>query len=175
MKKLLFAAFALCLSVSLAAAQFADQRQYVGTSGGSANAQTLAIPNYALNIGVVIRGRMSATNSGAATLNVNGTGAVPVRKVTTAGLAELSGAEIVNGQISEFIFDGSYFELLTTMPFLVYSTAAGNIAVGPNTFDPNNGQASNLYNTAFGVGALQNSTNQHRTSRCQWIFPLRHS
>ena len=53
MKKLLFL-LALLLA-SPAFAQFADQRQYAPTSGGSANIQTVAIPNYNLNVGVVVR------------------------------------------------------------------------------------------------------------------------
>lgn len=153
MKKALFALL-LCLLPTLAQAQFPDQRQYGASLGGTANAQTMLVYNYALQVGVVLRARMVQTNTGAMTLNVNATGAVVVEKLTPSGLAPLAGGEVVAGQVSEFLYDGTYYELLTTLPFLLYNTGAGTIAVGPNTFNPNNGQAENLYNSAFGVGAL---------------------
>lgn len=118
MKKLFLFTLFLCFSFS-AQAQFPDQRNYIGSSGGTANAQTLAVPNYQLNIGVVIRGLMSHTNTGAMTLNVNSTSAIAVEKQTSAGLIPLVGGEVVTGQVSEFIYDGTQFELL-------FSSSGGN-------------------------------------------------
>lgn len=116
MKKLLFVFLALFWA-SVASAQFADQRQYSGVSTGSANAQAVAIPNYALNIGVVVRFQASFTNTGAMTLNVNSTSAVPVEKQSPTGLFALAGGEVVSGQIVEVIFDGAQFELVSPTPF----------------------------------------------------------
>ena len=102
----------LLTAISCAQAQFADQRQYAPASSGSANAQTVAIPNYALNLGVAVRFRPSYSNTGALTLNVNGSGVVPVQKQTASGLLPLSGGEVVSGQIAEVFFDGAQYELL---------------------------------------------------------------
>lgn len=113
MRKLLFALLAFVFATA-AQAQFADQRQYAPATTGSANAQIVSIPNYALNPGVAIRFRASFSNSGALTINVNGTGAVPVMKQTATGLAALSGGEVVAGQIAEVFFDGAQYELLNT-------------------------------------------------------------
>ena len=97
---------------SPAFAQFADQRQYAGNTTGTANAQLVAIPNYALNPGVAIRFVASFTNTAALTLNINSTGVVPAQKQTSGGLVPLLGGEVVLNQLSEVVFDGAQFELL---------------------------------------------------------------
>ena len=111
MKKLLWLLAFLCFASS-AQAQFADQRQYAPSSGGTANAQTVAVSNYALNVGVVIRFKASNTNTGAMTLNVNGTGVKALDKQTTSGLTALTGNEVYAGQIVQVIYDGTLYELI---------------------------------------------------------------
>lgn len=111
--RLLWALFFLA-HVSCAFAQFADQRQFVGTSGGSANAQTVLIPNYNLNIGVVIRFTPAFTNTGAMTLNVNSSGVVAIEKLSVSGLVALTGGEVVQNAVAEVIFDGAQYELLNS-------------------------------------------------------------
>lgn len=106
MKKLFCLFFACVLGLLPADAQFSDQRNYVGSSGGSANAQTLAVANYTLNVGVVIRGLMSFSNTGAMTLNTTA-----VKKQTSSGLAALTGGEVIAGQVAQFIYDGTQYEL----------------------------------------------------------------
>lgn len=105
-------AFATIVDWSPAQAQFTDQRSYASSTGGSANAQTAAIANYALNAGVELRIVPSFTNNAATTFNVNATGAVTVLKQTTTGLAALTGGEIVAGQIAKLIYDGSRYQLI---------------------------------------------------------------
>ena len=114
MKKLLFSFLALCLLALPASAQFADQRQYVGSTGGTTNARTVAIPNYALNPGVVVRFVASATNTGAMTLSVNGTAAKNVLKPSLTGLVALTGNELVAGQVAEVLYDGTQYELINS-------------------------------------------------------------
>lgn len=104
-----------------AAAQFAAQQTYVATSAGTANAITLTLPNVSALadlVGVPIRVKMGTTNDAAATLQVNSLAATAINKPTTAGLAALSGGEIVSGQASVFMYNGTIFELLSPNLFL---------------------------------------------------------
>jgi hypothetical protein len=105
---------ALVLSAPLCAqAQFPSQREWGSTSGGSANAQTVTVPNYnQLEVGVPIRFIAGFTNTSAATLNVNGTGPVAINKAASAGLVALTGHEIVAAQTAIVIYDGTVFELI---------------------------------------------------------------
>ena len=111
MKKALFVFLAL-LWASVACAQFPTQREYVATTGGSGNAQTATVPNYTLNVGVPLWIRATYSNTGAMTLNVNGTGAQPVQKVSSSGLTALVGGEVVANQIFEVVWDGAEYELI---------------------------------------------------------------
>lgn len=134
--KLLFAV--LLLFATAAQAQFADQRQYAPTSTGTANAQIVAIPNYALNVGVGIRFRAGLTNTSAMTLVINGQPAKPVLRLTGSGLGALIGSEVLSGQISTVVYDGTQYELLSTN----YLTVGANTVLG------------NFTNSAVGVGAF---------------------
>lgn len=143
MKKLL-CLLAFLFFASAASAQFADQRTYVGNSGGAANAQTLAIPNYALNAGVELRFVPNFTNTGALTLNVNSTGAVNVLKSTAAGLIALTGGEVQLGVLAQVVFDGAQYELMPpTSNWCGTSTGSANIQACNNVsyFNTNSGQA----------------------------------
>lgn len=101
------------LCVGMAGAQFAEQRVWGGTSGGALNAQTLTIGNFpaAPPVGVPFRWLAGFTNTTAATLNINGTGAVAVFKPTAGGAVALTGGEIVAGQLQETVFDGTRYQL----------------------------------------------------------------
>lgn len=114
--RLLFYIFALLflLLPFTAHAQSPDQRQFAYGSTGSANAQNVAVPNYQLNVGVVIRFVPSLTNTGPATINVNNTGNVPAVRMTLTGVQPLVGGEIVNGQTTQAMFDGARFVLLSS-------------------------------------------------------------
>ena len=105
----------LLAAVVPAAAQFDAPQTYVASSTGSGTAIQVIVPNVSQLAdlkGVPLRVLMSSTNaSGPVTLQVNSLVATTVSKPTTAGLAALSGGEIVTGQINEFTFDGTVFEL----------------------------------------------------------------
>ncbi len=122
MKKLLFLLVALLCFAGSARAQFPDQRTYAPFTGGTANAQTVAIPNYNFDVGVVLRFTPSATNTGAATLAVNGLAATAVLKPATGGLSALAGGELKSGVVQEVVFDGVQYELL--------SLGSANVAPG---------------------------------------------
>jgi hypothetical protein len=96
-------------------AQFADQATFVGTGGGTANAQTISIPN-AVSLtnlrGVLLKYVPAASNTGATTLAVTGLTATAVLKPSNnSTLAALSGGEIRVGQPALLMYDGTEFVL----------------------------------------------------------------
>jgi hypothetical protein len=82
-----------------------------GTSGGSANAQTVTLDSApTLALGVTIKFTAGFTNTGACTLNANGTGNVDIRKgVNNDALEE---ADIMVGGAYAVYHDGTYYKLL---------------------------------------------------------------
>lgn len=77
---------------------------------GSANAYVLATPAFnAYAAGNKIRFKANFTNSGSATVNVNGLGAKTLKK--TDGATNLASGDIVNGQIVECSYNGTDFQL----------------------------------------------------------------
>lgn len=101
--------------------------------GGTANAQTATLSPVpaAYTVGMIVRVKAGATNTGATTLNVNGLGAKDVKK---HGSATLEANDIVSGEIYTFIYDGTNFQLMerSTAPgfsHLQTFTANGNFTV----------------------------------------------
>lgn len=117
MMKLLRTALAgltlLALCATGALAQFSDQRTWGGTSGGSANVQTVTIPNLTAHLpGVPIRFVAGFSNTSATTFNPSGIGAVAVNKPTPSGIGALTGGEIVAGRVVTVAYDGSVYQLI---------------------------------------------------------------
>lgn len=86
------------------------QWTWAGSLGGSANAltATLSPAPASLTAGLVVRGKSIAANTGAVTLNVNGLGAVAVKRID--GTSALIGGEIgAAGQSLTFEYNGSVF------------------------------------------------------------------
>lgn len=79
-----------------------------GTYGGSANAITVTAGLSYIAVGTEVRFRATATNTGAATLNVDGTGAISCRTVT--GVA-LPAGYILTTAITVARYDGTYWVL----------------------------------------------------------------
>lgn len=120
----ILAAIVLAIGVVPAGAAFPDQATWAGTSGGSANAQTLTVANYSSRlVGVPIRFIPGYTNTGAMTLTISyqggSTTAGTVYKTTSAGLVALSGGEIVASQAATVMWDGSHYVLAGPAPQLV--------------------------------------------------------
>lgn len=84
------------------------------TATGTDNAITAspspAYPNYSAGMGIKVK--IASTNSGSATLNISGHGAVTIKKETEAGLVNLQAGDLVAGAIKEFVYDGTNFQLL---------------------------------------------------------------
>jgi Phage Tail Collar Domain len=103
-------------------AQLGAAQTWAGTSGGTANAQTLLIHNVsALGdlLGVPIRFIAGNTNTNSATttitINLDSGGALgPVtvnRPTSNIGLQILSGGEFQSGVMTEIVYDGTVFEI----------------------------------------------------------------
>lgn len=118
MRKIFSALFALVLSATLANAQFVDQRTWGKTAGGSANALTISVPNYSLIAGVPLRFIVGTTNTGAATLNVSGTGAVAIKKSVGSGLINVGARDLPAGAVVTVVYDGTQFQLQSVLQSL---------------------------------------------------------
>lgn len=100
----------LSLCIGGAAAQFADQRQFAGTSGGALNAQTITIPNVGavLPQGVPFRFKPGFVNTTAATLTISGgSGAIALCKNSPAGPVALIGGELQLTSIVTVEYNGT--------------------------------------------------------------------
>ena len=96
-------------------AQFASQGQVVTGTGGSANAQTGTVVNaasYADLVNVVLIYVPAAANTGDATLNLNGFGAIHFKKGNGSGTTLLVGGELAVGQPMLIEYDGTNFQAL---------------------------------------------------------------
>ena len=90
-----------------------------GTSGGSANAQTVASPipsGFTLVTGKSVTFLAGFTNSGPTTLNVAGTGATNVFKQGISGPVALSAGEITTGNLITATFDGTQYQIANPSP-----------------------------------------------------------
>jgi hypothetical protein len=105
-----------------------NRRNPTQTSGGSANAQTLA---YTSAPAAYVQGQCfgfiaGLTNTGAATLNVSGLGA---KNVYMDGAA-LTGGEIQAGSVVEVIYDGTQFQIMSSRAGFL--TRAHNRLINPD-------------------------------------------
>lgn len=85
-----------------------------GTSGGTANAQTIASTTpagFSLTTGYSVTFLAGNTNTGATTLNVDGTGVIAINKISGVSLVPLTGGEIVSGAIAVVTYTGTVWEL----------------------------------------------------------------
>lgn len=97
-------------TASAARSTLGISREWGGTSGGTANAQTLT-PSPAITAyttGYEIAFIAGATNTGATTLNVSGLG---VKTVKSQKGADLVAGDITTGRTYSAIYDGTYFIL----------------------------------------------------------------
>ncbi len=106
-----------------------------GTSGGTANSQTVTVPNFSSNSGQIIQFIAGFTNTALVSIDPNGTGPIAVKKDTTGGAVFTSGGEIVVGNVITLTYDGvsSVFHLMTLPPTpgqLTNITAAATTNIG---------------------------------------------
>lgn len=98
---------------------------YAADGGGSDTyAITLSPILFAYFTGLVVRFKANTANTGAASLNVNGLGAVAIKKF---GTVELADNDIQAGQVVELIHDGTNFQLLSAPRSAVF--VSGDITI----------------------------------------------
>jgi hypothetical protein len=80
-------------------------------TGGSANVYTatLSPAPSALVAGLTVRAKIHASNTGSSTINVNGLGAIAIKKNVSTNLAA---DDMVTGQIVQLVYDGTNFQKL---------------------------------------------------------------
>ena len=112
-------AFALLGVMDRSARTQFSQNTFMGTSGGTANAQTITIQNITalaeiINQPIWFKIGGGRSNTGALTLNINSIGAQNVYRTVPAGLAALGGGEVLAAQLVSVVWDGTQFQLLTS-------------------------------------------------------------
>lgn len=106
---------------------------YASTTG-SANAYVLTLPfaPSSYTAGMRIRFKASFSNTGSATVNVNGLGAKTFKKVSSGALTALSSGDIISSLIYEAVYDGTDFQLFgfemsgTTPGLVLLATATAS-------------------------------------------------
>lgn len=127
---LALAAVATLAPDGTARAQFADQATFAGAGAGSANVQTITLPNASSLgdiVGVLVKYIPGVSNTSAATVTINAFSPCAFRKPTNAGLVALAGGanpEIVAGQSLIFMYDGSFCVILSAVNDSLTVTAA---------------------------------------------------
>lgn len=118
---------------------------YGNDTGTANNYAVTATPAYvSIAAGTFIYMRVSNTNTGPATLNVSGIGAIGIRKSSPIGLAPLQGNEMVSGSIAQLMHNGTFFELLNQANISSYSSS---MTQANNQTIANNGLALLLWDT----------------------------
>lgn len=104
---------------------------YGASSGGTDSyAITLTTPFTAYNAGMMINFKADVSNTGAATINVDGKGAKDLKKMTATGKAALETGDVIAGGIYIGIYDGTDFILTNPVSLLQrLLTAQGDMIV----------------------------------------------
>lgn len=125
----------ISIGATAAASQYNNMRKdlvqnagdYAATTG-SANAYLLTVDSqFVLAAGVKVRFKANFANTSAATLNVNGGGAVAIKKLTITALIP---NDILSGQICEVVYDGTNWQLQTALGNTI--VAGFNATAGEN-------------------------------------------
>lgn len=133
-----------------------SQTSWAGNATGTANAITVSAPNFSSQGGQVITFRATATNTGPATINPNGTGTISILRDLGGGLGSiaLSGGEISTGAIVSVVYDafaGAFH--LTSVP--TTSGPLTTIAAGTTTnLGSVQGQAVQVTGTGVTIGSF---------------------
>jgi hypothetical protein len=117
------------------------------TSTGSANAYILTLAS----VPVLVAGQAYAfkanfTNTGSATINVNGTGAKTIKKVD--GATNLTSGDIASGQIVELAYDGTSFQMISpvaNIPLMAQTTFYGDGSDGTVVISSNTSLTRDMY------------------------------
>lgn len=121
---------------------------YVADTGSAANTYvaTLSPVLTSLVVGMPVRVLIAHSNTGTSTLNVNGLGAVAIK---TVGANNLLPGQLLFGQIAEFEYTGSYFQLQN--PYANFNSAANGFTTVPGSILQWGTFTCNPSNTFFNV------------------------
>lgn len=111
----------------------------IATLGGDYNTTAGTQPTYTISInavivtleeGLKIKVKIHSTNTDTSTINVNTLGATGIRKQEGRGLVELAGGELVQNNIYEFLYNGTYFVVLNPSDGAKTVTAGTTLIAG---------------------------------------------
>lgn len=104
-----------------------------GTSGGTANAQTVSGGGFSASSGQVIWFLVGNTNTASTTLQVGTSSPIAVYKDISTGPSPLTGGELVANNVAGVVYDGTAgrFHLIETPGFI--STVPANVAAATTT------------------------------------------
>jgi len=108
-----------------------------GVAGGTANALTLAltppIEDYEKFASVIFEA--ASNNTGSATINIDGNGALTMKKRTSAGLVNLEADDLIDGGIYRGVYDGTYLQIESLHAVAgITSVSQGNLNTNIGTF-----------------------------------------
>ncbi len=136
-----------------------------GTIGGTANALTMTLTpapaSWAALVNAPIRGIITTTNTGAATLNVNGLGA---KTININGSNGLLPGDLTAGAEVTFVYDGTNVQVSFQAAMLQNRANSKNYVLNPNfTVNPRNKTgsitlAANTYGHAMWKGGSSGAT-----------------
>lgn len=107
--------------------------QYAADAGTTdAYAVTLSPAPTSYSVGMVVRFKANTANTGAASLNANNLGVIPIKKNYNSDLAT---GDIVANQIVEVVYDGTNFQLLSLVGLANYLALVGGIMTGNITLN----------------------------------------
>ena len=145
------------------------------TVGGTTNALTITLDpaptTYADLVGVPLRVKIAATNTGAVTVDVNALG---TRSVLRRRGTALQTGDLVAGAIYELVYDGTAFRLLAiaSAEVPIIPTANPVLWVRPDGNDANDGSANNAA-SAFKTIAAAVTYGSRKFALAGWTMTIR--
>lgn len=111
---------------------------------GTANDITLTLspPVVTYTEGMMVNFKCSSDNTGPVTLNVNGLGAIPIKKYVSSALGA---GDLLVGQVASVVFDGTNFQLVSlpgTAPVTNASNLDYSLSVSPTSTFTNPGYST---------------------------------
>jgi hypothetical protein len=134
----------LTLTLLLATITLNAQVEIIST--GTATSYNVAIPgSFSLRNGLQITFKAHVSCSAGATVNVNVTGALPIRKL--GGTTNLDAGDIISGQVVTLAYDGTNWQMIS---------ALGSTPAAPTNYWSPNG--SDIFNNNVGNVGIGTST-----------------
>ncbi len=144
----------------LARAMRAQRLNYISTVGGTANALTATLApapaSYSDLTGTPFLVKIASTNTGAATLNLNGLGAVAIGRSDNSAL---QAGDLLAGRTIEVMFDGGFFQIIGLSPSSAGRLINVQIATSSFTYLPSAGMTFCIMEGVGGGGAGGGATN----------------